>query len=126
MSNVFLLRNQHSLFLNRHAQWVSGKEAASLFRAKHKDEALNEVFEVSARDISQRIEVVELPVNEKGVPIIPAEWIVELPEPALDDTSAAELDAGDEDKPKSSHVDGCGNNEESSSEAFGMFQVESA
>ncbi len=81
MNTLFVLRNQDSLFINRHIEWVSGREANTLFRAKHKDEALNEVFEISARDFGQRITVEEVSATEKGQPVIPAEWVVELPEP---------------------------------------------
>ncbi|WP_317932520.1 hypothetical protein [Halioxenophilus sp. WMMB6] len=92
MTQVFLLRNQHGYFFNRQGEWVSGREAASLFRAHHKDEAINEVFEISARDFGQRIEIVELPVSEKGVPQVPAEWIVEPPV-VVEEEAAVEGDA---------------------------------
>ncbi|BFM09584.1 hypothetical protein [Halioxenophilus aromaticivorans] len=80
MSTLFVLRNQDSLFINRQGEWVSGREANSLFRAKFKDEALNEVFEISARDFGQRITVEEVQATEKGQPIIPEEWVVNVPQ----------------------------------------------
>ena len=81
MRKVFVLKNQQGLFWNRQHAWVNGSEANGLFRADHKDEAINEVFEISARDFDQRIEVLEVDANVKGVPTIPKDWIVELPEP---------------------------------------------
>lgn len=97
MSTLFVLRNQQSLFLNRQGEWVSGREATSLFRAKHKDEALNEVFELSARDFTQRVQVESVPASEKGQPVIPEQWLVDAPEPEteLAQASLEGLDAGE-------------------------------
>lgn len=81
MSKIFLLQNHQGFFLTRQGLWVSGREPAGLFRAVNKDEAVNEVFEVSARDYSQRINIVETETTEKGVPIIDPSWISDLPEP---------------------------------------------
>ena len=94
MSHVFLLRNQQSYFFNRQGEWVSGREASSLFKALHRDEAINEVFEISARDFGQRIEVVEVATSDKGVPQIPAEWIVEPPAPAVSAEALIANEAG--------------------------------
>lgn len=88
MIKLFLLRNQQGLFINRHGEWVSGAEAASLQKLKFKDEAINEVFEISARDVEQRVEIVEVDANDKGVPIIPPEWIVAIPETPVPETTA--------------------------------------
>ena len=92
MSTLFVLRNQDSLFINRQGEWVSGREANTLFRAKHKDEALNEVFEISARDFGQRITVEEVEATEKGQPIIPADWIVDVPEPDGEDAESEQAE----------------------------------
>ncbi|GAB2198458.1 hypothetical protein [Sessilibacter sp. MAH4] len=81
MSKIFLLQNHQGFFLNRQGLWVSGREPAGLFRAVNKDEAVNEVFEVSARDYSQRISIVETETTEKGVPVVDPSWISDLPEP---------------------------------------------
>jgi hypothetical protein len=103
MSSVFILRNQHGLFISRQGEWVNGREAAGLFRTTHKDEAINEMFEVSAKDHQQRVEIVSVSTNDKGIPALPADWIVELPEPQLalaeavndgnDAAQAADVDA---------------------------------
>lgn len=98
MPTVFVLKNQQTLFWNRQGEWVSGTEASSLFRSQHKDEAINVVFEISARDYAQRVEIVAVETTEKGVPIIPPEWIVEWPEPqpeqALQDEIAESVEDG--------------------------------
>lgn len=88
MSKVFLLQNQQKFFINRQGLWVSGREPAGLFRVKNKDEAINEIFEISARDFDQRITVIEADATEKGVPIIDPEWISELPEPVYGEEKA--------------------------------------
>lgn len=83
MSSVFILRNQHGLFISRQGEWVSGREATGLFRTSHKDQAINEMFEVSAKDHQQRVEILSVSTNDKGIPALPADWIVDLPEPQL-------------------------------------------
>lgn len=78
MSTLFVLRNQQGLFLSRQGEWVSGREATTLFRAKNKDEAFNEVFEVSSKDINQRVQVESVAASAKGQPVVPEEWIVDI------------------------------------------------
>ncbi len=80
MSKVFLLQNQDKFFINRQGLWVNGREPAGLYRVKNRDEAINEIFEISARDFDQRITVVEADATVKGIPIIEPDWISELPE----------------------------------------------
>jgi hypothetical protein len=100
MSKVFLLQNQHKFFINRQGLWVSGREPAGLYRVKNRDEAINEIFEISARDFDQRITIIETDATVKGVPIIDPSWLSELPEPVYgqdsneveaEDTSGAEV-----------------------------------
>ncbi|MCE2027962.1 hypothetical protein [Sessilibacter corallicola] len=93
MSTVYLLQNQNKFFFSRQGLWVSGKEPAGLYRVVNKDEAINEIFEISARDFDQRITVVETEATEKGVPIIDPSWISELPEPTHGEEPDPESDA---------------------------------
>jgi hypothetical protein len=93
MSSVFILRNQQGLFTNRQGEWVNGREASGLFRTAHKDEAINEMFEISAKDPQQRIEIVSVEANSKGIPTIPDDWIVQLPEAQMALTEALNDDA---------------------------------
>lgn len=75
MSELFILQNHDKLFLGRQKEWLDGRDPASLFKTPHKDEAVNQVFEISSKDYTQRIKVVSCKVNEKGLPIIDAELL---------------------------------------------------
>ncbi len=73
MSELFILQNHDKLFLGRQKEWLDGRDPASLFKTPHKDEAVNQVFEISSKDYTQRIKVVSCKVNEKGLPVIEPE-----------------------------------------------------
>lgn len=68
MSQVFLLQNQQGLLLNKQGQWTDGREAGSLFRTPHRDEALNHMIEVNSKDYTLRIKLLECDLNERGIP----------------------------------------------------------
>ncbi|HEY3699225.1 MAG TPA: hypothetical protein VGK97_07830 [Spongiibacteraceae bacterium] len=72
MNNVFVIKNQLGLYLNRQQEWVDGSDRYCLFRAAHKDEAINTVFEVSSRDIYLRAETLACEIDDKGNPIVTA------------------------------------------------------
>ena len=69
---VFVIRNQHGLYLTRQNEWVDGHDAAPLFKAAFRDMALNTLIELNAKDIELRGVIVEVEVNEKGLPKITA------------------------------------------------------
>lgn len=68
MTTVFVLQNQHQQFLSKQQTWVDGRDAALLFRTEHKDEAINQVFEVSSKDYTLRVTPLRCSLNERGVP----------------------------------------------------------
>ena len=71
---VFVIRNQHGLYLTRQNEWVDGYDASPLFKAAFRDIALNTLIELNAKDIELRGTLVEVEVNEKGWPrVVPAE-----------------------------------------------------
>ena len=71
MSNtVFVVKNQHDLYLSKQQEWVDGTDTQSLYRTRHRDEALNTVFEVSSRDIYLRAESVVCELDAKANPIL--------------------------------------------------------
>lgn len=70
MSEIFLLQNQDKRFLNKQHQWVDGRDAGSLYKTRHRDEALNQLFEVNTKDYSQRIHVLSCPTRANGLPQI--------------------------------------------------------
>lgn len=68
MKSIFVIRNQHGLYLSKQQEWIEGREAASLYRTPHRDEAVNAVFEASLRDIAIRAEVVACRLDERNLP----------------------------------------------------------
>lgn len=70
MSQIFLLQNQDKLFLSKQKEWVDGRDPASLFKTPHKDEALNQLFEINVRDFNQRIHLVSCGLKANGLPDI--------------------------------------------------------
>jgi hypothetical protein len=64
MSQIFILQNQ---------EWVDGYDANSVYKTLHKDEAINQMVEISAKDYLQRVKIISCSINEKGLPLIDAE-----------------------------------------------------
>lgn len=107
MSTIFILQNQEGYFLSKNKDWVDGRDANTLYRSQHKDEAINMLFEVNSRDFNLRISVKQYDTNAKNVPIIPVD---ELPLPATSatvDTETITDDSNSSDKhqPADSHSD---------------------
>lgn len=73
MSDVYLLQNQDKLFLGKQKDWLDGRDRNSLFRTPHKDEAVNQRVEISAKDYTQRITLLLCPIDERALPVIAAE-----------------------------------------------------
>lgn len=89
--HIYLLQNQDKLFLGRHNEWVDGRDLTCLFKTRHKDEALNELFEVNSKEISQRIRVLECECAKNGQPIIdPAIMPPPIPRVEREQDSAGE------------------------------------
>ncbi len=87
MSQVFLLQNQRKHLLSKQGEWVNGREAGSLYRTVHRDEALNQMIEVNARDYTLRIKILECTLNDRGLPLLKDE---DLPPLVESDVSGAE------------------------------------
>lgn len=66
MSEVYIIRNQDHLYLNKQGEWVDGSDSHGLFRTVHKDEALNMKAELSVRDPHVRLTLVIGALDEKG------------------------------------------------------------
>lgn len=75
MSELFILQNQDQLFLGKQKDWLDGRDLGSLFKTAHKDEAINQMFEVGSKDYTQRVKVLSCTANEKGLPIIDPELL---------------------------------------------------
>lgn len=70
MSELFILQNQDNLFLGKQKEWLDGRDAAALYKTPYKDEAVNQMFEISSKDYTQRIKVLACNASDKGLPSI--------------------------------------------------------
>jgi len=62
--------------------WTDGRDLGALYKTRHKDEAVNQMFEVNSKDYTQRIHIIDCPINAKGLPIIAEELLPPpLPKP---------------------------------------------
>ncbi len=67
---VFVIKNQHNQYLDKHSDWLSGKDSHVLFRADHHDQALNTLLETNSKDITLRGRIIEVEADEKKNPIV--------------------------------------------------------
>lgn len=70
MSQTFILQNQDKLFFGKSKEWVDGYDANAVFKTPHKDEAVNQMFEITSKDYKQRVKVIGCDLDEKALPII--------------------------------------------------------
>ena len=70
MSELFVIRNQLGHYWGKGKAWVDGSDPKGVMRAKHQDEAVNTLFELSSKDIELRGEVVQVAASERGEPVI--------------------------------------------------------
>ncbi|RYZ98549.1 MAG: hypothetical protein EOO68_13620 [Moraxellaceae bacterium] len=73
MSQTFILQNQDKLFFGKNKEWVDGYDANALYKTPHKDEAVNQMFEITSKDYKQRVKVLSCDLDEKALPIIDSE-----------------------------------------------------
>ena len=70
MEPTYIVINQLGQYLNKHKAWISGRDSQLIYRTVHKDEALNQVFEMSSKDIELRARIVIAELDEKGQPVV--------------------------------------------------------
>jgi hypothetical protein len=75
MTEAFVIRNQLGHFWGKSKVWVDGSQPRLVFRVRHRDEAVNSLFELSSRDIDLRGEVLQTELSERGEPVIEASQI---------------------------------------------------
>lgn len=95
---LYILQNQDKYFLGKDNQWVDGTDPKDLFKTTHRDIAINQLFEVNAHDVEQRIHVLECAVEGRNHPVIdPAIMPPPLPKPAPPEVDTdAELSTEDD------------------------------
>ena len=70
MKEVFVISNQQGLFLGKQGQWLDDSEPAAAWRSPHRDVALNHMIENNAREIEQRLVLLQCPLNDKDIPLL--------------------------------------------------------
>jgi hypothetical protein len=73
MNQTFILQNQDKLFFGKNKEWVDGYDANAVYKTLHKDEAVNQMFEITSKDYKQRVKVISCDLDEKALPIIDSE-----------------------------------------------------
>lgn len=91
MSQIFILQNQHKLFFGKNKEWVDGYDANALYKTPHKDEAVNQMFEITSKDYQQRVKVISCAADEKALPIIASD-IMPAPLPKVPKPPKASAD----------------------------------
>ncbi|MBT4520816.1 MAG: hypothetical protein HOC23_12495, partial [Halieaceae bacterium] len=75
MTKVFVIRNQLGHYWGKKKCWVDGSDGRTVMIAKHQDEAINTLFELSSKNFELRGEVVACELNNRGVPAVEASTI---------------------------------------------------
>jgi hypothetical protein len=88
MNDVFVIQNQLGHFWGKKKLWVDGSDGRLVLRVKHRDEAVNTLFELSSKDIELRGEICAANVSDRGEPILEVSDIA-LPQ-ILEDQSLSE------------------------------------
>jgi hypothetical protein len=98
MAEVFVVRNQLGHYWGKGKAWVDGTEPKAVMRARHEDEALNTLFELSSKDFEMRGEVLAVELSERGEPVVePSANLIpkEAPEPVVEEGSPAQEQNGE-------------------------------
>ncbi len=66
MDSLFIIQNQHQMYLDKHGEWVDGSDSQLLYRTAHKDEAINVKVEHAVRSPDLRLTLVSVHCNERG------------------------------------------------------------
>jgi hypothetical protein len=66
MSDVYIIRNQHQLYLDKQGNWVDGSHSLELFRTSQRDEAINTKVELSVRHPELRLTLITGVLDERG------------------------------------------------------------
>ena len=101
MTEVFVIRNQHGHYWGKSKAWVDGSQPRLVVRTRHRDEAVNTLFELSSKDYELRGDVLGAELSERGEPVIepsriplPMDAAADIAEAAGDVAGKTAPDAG--------------------------------
>jgi hypothetical protein len=104
MNQTFILQNHDKLFFGKNKEWVDGYDANAVYKTLHKDEAVNQMFEITSKDYKQRVKVISCELNEKALPIIDSD-IMPAPLPKVPKPPKAGTDLFAEAAPDAAETD---------------------
>ena len=90
MSKIYVVQSADGHYYSKHQEWLTGKDASQIYFGKYKDEALNQLIDITLNDVNVRAKVVETLLNERGFPIL--EIIAHKDLNVSDDISVIETD----------------------------------
>ena len=70
MSKHYVVCNQLNQFWGRKKRWADGSKPRDVAVFKHEDEGLNQLVELSARDVELRGHVLAVETDERGLPVV--------------------------------------------------------
>ena len=92
-SEVFVVRNQLGHYWGKSKAWVDGTEPKAVMRAKHQDEAINTLFELSSGDVELRGEVLAVTLSDRGEVVVePSEHLLPKEQPQTPGLPAEEIE----------------------------------
>lgn len=68
MSSVFIVTNQDGHYWGRGKRWVDGQDGSRVLALTHRDEAVNNVFELSSKDVLLRCDILTLNLVDGKLP----------------------------------------------------------
>jgi hypothetical protein len=80
MNEVYVIRNQDGLYASKQGEWVDGSDKAAVFFVKYRDQAVNTLVELNAKDFELRGDIIAVALNDKKRPEV---IVGEKPEPRL-------------------------------------------
>jgi len=70
MNTVFVVQSVEGHYFGKQGQWLSGKEPNFVFVGKYKDDALNQLIDITLKNVDVRARVVETQLNARNLPIL--------------------------------------------------------
>ncbi len=67
---LYLIENQYGQLLSKELTWIDASEADTLFYSPHKDQAINQLVELSSKDTSLRGKITHCAVDDRGRPAL--------------------------------------------------------
>lgn len=70
MSKAFVVRSIEGHYFSKQQEWICGKDRNIIYFAKHKDVALNQLIDITIKDVNVRAKLIECDLDEKARPIV--------------------------------------------------------